>query len=79
VLRATSQHAENRGVCANAERERDDSRRREARLLPQRVVKVRYTQDMLGPKGNPQTRNLFDVIAHLQRAEGLQFELSVKG
>jgi len=34
---------------------------------------------MLGPKGNPQARNLFDVIAYLQRAEGLVFELSVKG
>ena len=34
---------------------------------------------MLGPKGNPQARNLFDVIAHLQRAEGLRFELSLKG
>jgi hypothetical protein len=33
---------------------------------------------MLGPKGNPLTRNLFDVIAHLQRAEGLHFELSLK-
>jgi len=34
---------------------------------------------MLGPRGNPQARNLFDVIAHLQRAEGLRFELSLKG
>ncbi len=33
---------------------------------------------MFGPKGNPQARNLFDVIAHLQRAEGLQFKLSLK-
>ena len=33
---------------------------------------------MLGPKGNPQARNLFDVIVHLQRAEGLHFELSLK-
>lgn len=33
---------------------------------------------MLGPKGNPQARNLFDVIAHLQQAEGLRFELSLK-
>src|ERR1700730_4725748 len=32
---------------------------------------------MLGPKGNPQARNLFDVIAHLQRTEGLHFELSL--
>ena len=33
---------------------------------------------MLGPKGNPQARNLLGVIAHLQRAEGLHFEVSVK-
>jgi hypothetical protein len=33
---------------------------------------------MLGPKGNPQARNLLDVIAQLQRAEGLHFELSLK-
>jgi len=33
---------------------------------------------MLGPKGNPQARNLFEVIAHLQRAEGLHFALSLK-
>jgi hypothetical protein len=29
---------------------------------------------MLGPKGNPQARNLFEVIAQLQRAEGLQLK-----
>ena len=33
---------------------------------------------MLGPTGNPQARNLFEVIGHLQRAEGLHFELSLK-
>ena len=33
---------------------------------------------MLGPKGNPQARNLLEVIGHLQRTEGLQFELSLK-
>src|ERR687892_1458572 len=33
---------------------------------------------MLGPQGNPQARNLFEVIGHLQRAEGLQFELSLR-
>jgi hypothetical protein len=26
--------------------------------------------NMFGPKGNPQARNLFDVIAKLQQAEG---------
>jgi hypothetical protein len=25
---------------------------------------------MLGPQGNPNARNLFDMIAHLQKAEG---------
>jgi hypothetical protein len=33
---------------------------------------------MLGPNGNPQARNLFEVIAHLQRLEGLHFVLSLK-
>lgn len=32
---------------------------------------------MLGPNGNPQARNLFEVIGHIQRAEGLHFELSL--
>ena len=31
-----------------------------------------------GPDGNPHARNLFEVIGHLQRAAGLQFELSIK-
>ena len=30
---------------------------------------------MLGPKGNPQARNLFDVIAHLQEREGVHFHV----
>jgi hypothetical protein len=33
---------------------------------------------MLGPTGNPQARNLLEVIGHLQRAEGLHFQLSLK-
>jgi putative addiction module killer protein len=33
---------------------------------------------MLGPTGNPQARNLFEVIQHLQQAEGLHFELSLR-
>jgi hypothetical protein len=33
---------------------------------------------MFGPQGNPQARNLFEVIGHLQRAEGLHFELLLK-
>lgn len=30
---------------------------------------------MLGPRGNPQARNLFAIIKYLQDAEGLQFEV----
>jgi DNA-binding phage protein len=39
---------------------------------------VKSLMRMLGPKGNPQARNLFEVIGHLQRVEGLHFELSLK-
>jgi hypothetical protein len=28
---------------------------------------------MLGPKGNPHARNLFEVIAQLQKSEGVRF------
>lgn len=30
---------------------------------------------MLGPAGNPQARNLFEIMAYLQRAEGVRFEV----
>jgi hypothetical protein len=30
---------------------------------------------MLGPRGNPQARNLFDVIAVLQKREGLHVQI----
>jgi len=30
---------------------------------------------MLGPRGNPQARNLFESVAYLQRAEGVRFEV----
>ena len=32
---------------------------------------------MLGPTGNPQARNLFDVLGHLQRREGARFHVSL--
>jgi DNA-binding phage protein len=32
---------------------------------------------MLGPRGNPQARNMFEVIGQLQRMEGLHFVLSL--
>src|SRR5260221_14616271 len=28
---------------------------------------------MLGPRGNPQARNLFEIVAYLQQAEGVRF------
>ena len=33
---------------------------------------------MFGPKGNPQARNLLEVIAHLQRAERLHIRVMLK-
>ena len=33
---------------------------------------------MLGPKGNPQARNLFEVISQLQKTGGLRLELALK-
>jgi hypothetical protein len=34
---------------------------------------------MLGPRGNPQARNLFEIVAYLQRAEGVHFEVRSAG
>ena len=48
------------------------------RLAALTRIPVKSLMRMLGPKGNPQAKNLFDVIAHLQRAEGLRFEVSLK-
>lgn len=33
---------------------------------------------MLGPRGNPQARNLFEVVKYLQEAEGVRFEVSLR-
>jgi len=30
---------------------------------------------MLGPRGNPQARNLFQIVAYLQDAEGVRFQV----
>jgi len=30
---------------------------------------------MFGPKGNPQARNLFKIIAHLQKREGIHLKV----
>ena len=31
---------------------------------------------MLGPKGNPAARNLFEIIAQLQKQEGIHFKVA---
>jgi DNA-binding phage protein len=33
---------------------------------------------MLGPRGNPQARNLFEIVKYLQEAEGVQFEIRAR-
>ena len=30
---------------------------------------------MFGPQGNPQARNLFDIVAYLQKKEGVRLEV----
>ncbi len=30
---------------------------------------------MLGPTGNPQARNMFEMLSHIQEHEGIQFEV----
>ena len=30
---------------------------------------------MLGPRGNPQARNLFEIVAYLQQSAGVRFEV----
>jgi len=30
---------------------------------------------MFGPKGNPQARNIFEIIAHIQKQEGIHFKV----
>ena len=30
---------------------------------------------MFGPNGNPQARNLFEIIGHLQKREGLYLKI----
>jgi len=33
---------------------------------------------MLGPRGNPQARNLFEIVAYLKHAEGVRFEVAFR-
>lgn len=33
---------------------------------------------MLGPSGNPQARNLFEIVGYLRRREGISFQLKTR-
>jgi len=36
---------------------------------------VKTIHQMFGPKGNPTANNLFEILAYLQQAEGVRFEV----
>lgn len=38
-------------------------------------IHVKTLHQMLGPKGNPTSSNLFEIVAYLQKAEGVRFEV----
>jgi hypothetical protein len=49
------------------------------RFLPEKLSHVtrrsaKNLMRMLGPSGNPQARNLFQIVAYLQEAEGVRLE-----
>lgn len=41
-------------------------------------IPVKSLMRMLGPNGNPQARNLFALLAYLQRLEGAEFHVSLR-
>lgn len=45
------------------------------RLAGHTKLHVKTLHQMLGPNGNPTTSNLFEIVAYLQRAEGVRFEV----
>ncbi len=45
------------------------------KLAAQTKIHVKTLHQMFGPKGNPTASNLFEIIVHLQRAEGVRFEV----
>jgi DNA-binding phage protein len=45
------------------------------KLAEQTKLHVKTLHQMFGPNGNPTARNLFEVVAYLQQAEGVRFEV----
>jgi hypothetical protein len=48
------------------------------KLAANTKLHVKTLHQMFGPKGNPTAGNLFDVVAYLQQAEGVRFEVRSK-
>jgi DNA-binding phage protein len=44
-------------------------------LAGQTRIHVKTLHQMLGPNGNPTASNLFEVVAYLQHAEGVRFQV----
>ena len=45
------------------------------RLAAHTKIHVKTLHQMFGPKGNPTASNLFQIVAYLQRSEGVRFEV----
>ena len=45
------------------------------KLAEQTRIHVKTIHQMFGPKGNPTASRLFQIIAYLQQAEGVRFEV----
>ena len=45
------------------------------KLAAHTKIHVKTLHQMFGPNGNPTASNLFEIVAHLQHAEGVRFEV----
>jgi hypothetical protein len=45
------------------------------KLAARTKIHVKTLHQMFGPNGNPTASNLFEIVAYLQRAEGVRFEV----
>ena len=45
------------------------------KLADRTKLHVKTLHQMFGPNGNPTARNLFEIVAYLQQAEGVRFEV----
>jgi DNA-binding phage protein len=45
------------------------------KLAAHTKIHVKTLHQMFGPNGNPTARNLFEIVAYLQHAEGVRFEV----